>query len=666
MPAEQVSIASGTTFLVSDSAGNITSPGTSGLFIRDTRHLSEYLLRIDGETVVPLQSAVTGPGQSQHYAMLANLKDIPAQSLVVHRVRTLGAQFVDQITVTNYADDRVALTLSLEVDADFADMFEVRGLTQRVPARAGVEVEQHQVAFKDTRYPEQRRTIVDRDPSPDYIGPNRSKYEISLIAGQSWSTTVTVTCVSPRLAEALPSPVEHSDNHNSTASGYLGHPADIDTDDPALERAYLQAVGDLRMLEIPLDSGQSIPAAGLPWYLTIFGRDSLITSLQTLFLDTEIARGTLLTLAAYQSNEENAFRDAEPGKFPHEIRFGELALSSEIPHGRYYGSVDATPLWVILLNEYAKWSSDFDFVQSLLSHAEAAISWIDESGDLDGDGFIEYSRRSSHGLINQGWKDSEDSIRFADGSAAEGPVALVEVQGYACAAKFALAELYDLFNRTQDGDTLRASAESLQANIEDAFWITDEGYYALALDGRKQPVDSLASNPGHLLWCGVPSQSHAEAATERLMSPELFTGWGVRTMSNRMRGYNPISYHNGSVWPHDNSLIAAGMAAYGFAEEACAVANALIDASCHFPLARMPELFAGYDRTRTPFPVDYPDSCSPQAWAAGSIILMTQIMAGVTSTHDSLHVQPLPHGRRLALSGVRHHGRTLNLDCTPG
>ncbi|MBX6342202.1 MAG: amylo-alpha-1,6-glucosidase, partial [Thermomicrobiaceae bacterium] len=428
-----------------------------------------------------------------------------------------------------------------------------------------------------------------------------------------------------------------------------------------LARAWERALRDLAALEIPLDSGHVVPAAGLPWFLAIFGRDAIVASWQTFLLGPRAAQGTLEALAAYQAEADDAFRDAEPGKIPHEIRFGELAVSGAIPHAAYYGSIDATPLWVALLGEYLRWTGDLPLVERLLPAAERAVAWIDRHGDLDGDGLLEYRRRSSWGLENQGWKDSSDSVRFADGRLAEPPIALVEVQGYAYAAKQTLADLYETVGRVEDGARLRAEARELRRRIHDAFWLPREGYYALALDGRKRPVDSVTSNPGHLLWAGAVEEPYAGMVAERLLAPDLFTGWGVRTMSAEMAAYSPISYHNGSVWPHDNALIVAGLRRYGYDVAASAIAEGLIAATRWFDEHRLPELFCGYDRRRTPFPVNYPVACAPQAWAAGSVVLLVQELAGIRPGEGGIAGRPLPQDRALALRGVPWRGRRYDV-----
>jgi glycogen debranching enzyme len=550
----------------------------------------------------------------------------------------------------------------VEIDADFADIFEIRGLAGRPDHRQEYAHCSRGVTISDCRRPAERATSVIFEPQPPRFADSRAEFDLSINPRHAWTLDIKVSWSTARFATGRPAPAAT----RRTTRGYLDDPPDIETDDPALDRAFRQAIHDLKSLEIPLNSGYSIPAAGLPWYQTIFGRDSLLTSLQAMILGPDIARGTLQALAAYQSTDDDAFRDAEPGKIPHEIRFGELALTDQIPHARYYGTADATPLWIMLLRDYSRWTGDLDIVSELLPHAERALEWIIRSGDLDGDGFVEYQRRTPRGLLNQGWKDSRGSIRFADGSIARDPIALVEVQGYVYAAQVALSEIYEELGQHTRTHEVRTAAEHLRSRIDDAFWMSDEGFYALALDGDKRQVDSITSNPGHLLWCGVPDPERASMVTDRLMGPEMFSGWGIRTMSTEMNGYNPVSYHNGSVWPHDNSLILSGFARYGFKNPACRLANAMIETTEQFPSARLPELFSGFLRESTPFPVEYPTPCAPQAWAAGAIILLTQVLAGITPGDKKLDIEPLDHGRKLALRRVGFRGERSDIVCDTG
>ncbi|HET8522504.1 MAG TPA: amylo-alpha-1,6-glucosidase, partial [Thermomicrobiales bacterium] len=518
------------------------------------------------------------------------------------------------------------------------------------------------IVFRDRRQRHGRKTRVQFTPTPDEVSRGRARFALDLPLDEPVVVSVRVDWDLPDISTTAPVPIT-SDEREEPLTKWLRGTPKLLTDDLDLQLAYDRAVRDLAILELDLSSGHAIPAAGVPWYLAIFGRDALITSLQSLLLGPRMAMGTLRTLAAYQAVERSDFRDAEPGKMPHEIRFGELAGTNAVPHARYYGTVDATPLWILLLCEVWRWAGDREFVKEMLPAAERALRWIDEEGDLDGDGLIEYQRRSPHGLENQGWKDSWDSIRFADGSFANSPIALVEVQGYVYAAKRALADLYEDFGRLEDAGRLRKQAARLKALVQQAFWLPSEEYYALALDHAKRPVDSVTSNPGQLLWSGLPDEPYASKVVARLMAPESYSGWGLRTMATTMGAYNPMSYHNGSIWPHDNSLIAAGFWRYGYLDEAARVINDLIAATRRFDDHRLPELFCGYDRAATPFPVDYPVACSPQAWAAGSVVLMVQTLAGIAPSTSELQIQPPPQHRSLRLTNVPFRGaRTREID----
>jgi glycogen debranching enzyme len=663
--ADELSTIAGNVFVVSDSLGNIVHGEAQGLFAADTRYLSHYELRIEVADVVLLRSGSPTRRQSVVYATNSGKKNLPPHALEIYRCRELEDEFFERIELTNRGRETMNIPLGIVCDADFADIFEVRSVSERPRARRKSTADRSALIFQDPRRHMQRQTHVMFNPDPDRFQREQARFQVSLEPGETWALEVRVRCLIPDPETTHPVPIPHSLDEDDLVSDWLVHVPELDTDDAELQLAYRQAIDDIANLEIALDSGHPIPAAGLPWYLAIFGRDSIITSLQCLLTGRRQAYGTLRTLAAYQSREDSDFRDADPGKIAHEIRFGELAMSGAIPHARYYGTVDATPLWLILFRSAVGWSANQDIVAELLPNAEQALAWIDRYGDLDDDGLIEYQRRSEHGLKNQGWKDSWDSVRYADGRFAEGPIALIEVQGYVVTAKRGLADIYDQIGRSEDANRLRKEADRLKQLIHDAFWMPDEGYYAMALDGAKQQVTSVTSNPGHLLWCGVLDQPYAEQVAERLLSPDMFSGWGIRTMATTMRAYNPFSYHNGSVWPHDHSLITAGLARYGLKQHASWMTDAMLEAATHFPNNRLPELFCGYARDRTPFPVDYPVACSPQAWASGAIILMLQTMAGISPHGDRLQVDPLPHGRRLRLNGVRFLGRRFALRCEP-
>jgi glycogen debranching enzyme len=444
----------------------------------------------------------------------------------------------------------------------------------------------------------------------------------------------------------------------------------VRSDADVLEHAYQQAVRDFAALRIAgerLSPDESLLAAGIPWFLALFGRDTLIAALQSLPFQPGYATGALHALARRQGTAVDAQTDEEPGKILHEHRFGQQPRPRFSPRFPYYGTVDATPLFLILLSETYRWTGDRTLVQELRGNAVRALEWIDRYGDRDGDGYLEYHRTGPGGLTNQGWKDSWDSVRFQNGTVATGPIALGEVQGYVYDAKRRMAELFDVLGEPERAAALRRQAAELKARFNRDFWLEVRGYYAEALDGAKRPVDSLTSNAGHLLWSGIADADKARVVADRLLSPELFSGWGIRTMGAGEGGYNPISYHNGSVWPHDTALIAAGLARYGLIA-AARVIGALLEAAEHFPSYRLPELFAGFDRLETGFPVEYPTSSSPQAWAAGSVLLAIQIMLGLqpapASGFDEIVARPLLPQRIgwLRVEGLRLYGTAVDVE----
>jgi glycogen debranching enzyme len=406
--------------------------------------------------------------------------------------------------------------------------------------------------------------------------------------------------------------------------------ARITTDNDMFDRFIDASIRDLHALMMPA-ADSALPAAGIPWYVAPFGRDSLLASCESLMINPEVARGTLLALAQLQAQRNESWRDAEPGKIPHELRVGELARTGHIPHTPYYGTVDATPLFLMTAGGYYRWTLDIETLARIRPALDAALAWISEWGDRDGDGFVEYERRSPAGLRNQGWKDSHDSVVHADGSLARGPIALVEAQGYVYEAKLRIAEVYDGFGEPDRADELRAEARLLRDAFNDAFWDPHEGFFVLALDGRKQQVRTVTSNPAHCLYAGIIDDDKAALVAERLMAADMFSGWGIRTVASSSRAYNPMSYHNGSVWPHDNAIAAAGLKRYGFHAATARIASALFEVASAAHDFRLPELFCGFHRDDSPAIVSYPVACIPQAWAAAAPFLLVQSMMGVSA-----------------------------------
>lgn len=674
-------------FMLSDAHGDIHIDGRGlGLYDTDTRMLSIYDLRLNGIKPVVLRA---GPAASYRgtiqltnpdYLQPASASAAPdaseivlrRQSLGVVRERVIGGGFGERISVQNYTTAPERARLTLRLDADYADIFELRGLVrpargERLPTSG--DGEQIQFAYRGVDGLERRTfvrvspemTLINSDGRAPHSGPVTLELDSTLAPGERVTLTVDVWTEVPEAPEVTSVGAEQAvpaekteDSDNDEETGVPGQPevavrasvsadqpeamhrawrsssAIIETSDVLAARALERASADLRLL---LNSGpaegERYVAAGVPWFSCLFGRDSLFTSLQLLCVRPQIARSTLSILGRLQATEVDDWRDAQPGKILHELRQGELARAGEIPHAPYYGTVDATPLWLMLLDEYERWTGDAELVDRLWPNALAALRWMDEYGDVDGDGLIEYERHSSRGMLNQGWKDSGDAIRNRDGSLAAGPIALVEVQGYAYAARRGLARLARLRGDEALASAQETAAERLRVRFEDMFWMDDVGTYALALDGEKRQVNSIASNAGHALWTGICAPERAASVARVLTGPGMWSGWGIRTLSSDTPGYNPIGYHLGTIWPHDNGICAAGFARYGLFDESKLVAGALLDATVHFREARLPELFCGFERERSPLPVPYPVACSPQAWAAGSLFHLLSATLGM-------------------------------------
>ena len=634
---------SGDMFMLNNAHGDIRPDGRGlGLFLGDTRFLSTYDLLLNGTHPVVLRA---GPAASQHSVIqMANpdLLDQPADadgaevvlrrhSLGVVRDRTIGGGLSERVTVTNYTTLPQRARMTLRLDADYADIFELRGLVRAMRGERLTNAwSSDGLAFSYrgldggvrrttvSLYPHMRRAAVTLPD--DALDTAETTLELDWLIQPGRSETLAIEVRAETLDDGAP--------HAPPQRWPVG--ATIETSHVLAERALERSTADLGLLvnDGP-DQGERYIAAGVPWFSCLFGRDSIITSLQMLAVQPEIARATLSILARLQATKVDEFHDAAPGKILHELRSGELARTNEIPHTPYYGTVDATPLWLILLDEYERWTGDSTLIERLWPNALAALDWLDRHGDLDGDGFIEYQRLSERGLVNQGWKDSADSVRNRDGSLGEGPIALVEVQGYAYAARRGLARLARLRGDEALATSQENAADRLRRRFEDAFWMEDAGTYAMALDGAKQQVDGIASNAGHALWTGIADEKRAVRTAAALTGGGMWSGWGIRTLSADTIGYNPIGYHLGSIWPHDNAICAAGFARYGLFDATRQVAGALFEATAHFREARLPELFCGFERATSPLPVPYPVACSPQAWAAGSLYHLMSAALGL-------------------------------------
>jgi glycogen debranching enzyme len=634
-------------FLVSTAHGDITPPGrcSLGLFHDDTRILSHYALRMRGGP--PSLLSAEAPRTYTAQVDLA-IKDLPfggdawdpKNAVHVRRELVLSDRLHERVTLTSYFKEPLEYWVELALGADFADIFEVRGWQRDGRGEFVAPVwTDRDLAFgyvgRDGRL---LRSVVRFADPPERIAPTGVRWRFALERHAPHRLEWEVSCAEPQVsgghtpaASVAPAPAPLDAARTSLENRYRTWRRECTrwhTDVPKFDVTLRRAVDDLRALYVAVD-GDEVLSAGIPWYSTVFGRDSAITSLQTLSLNPRIARDTLRYLARRQGEREDPFTEEQPGKILHEIRRGEMARAGEIPHVPYFGSVDATPLWLVLLHETWRWTGDLGLVRELLPHAERALTWMDSYGDLDGDGFLEYARSSDKGLINQGWKDSGDGVPFPDGSLPEGPIALVEVQGYAYDAKVRMAELFHALGRPDRALALRSEADRLRRAITGAFWQEDLGTFALALDGRKQPIRTITSNPGHLLWSRVPTAEQARRVTGHLLGPGLFSGWGIRTLSAEHAAFNPMSYHNGSVWPHDNAIAVFGLSLFGRARDALPVVRALHEASGRADFNRLPELFCGMTRQRGVRPVRYPVSCSPQAWASGAFFMLLQGMLGI-------------------------------------
>jgi glycogen debranching enzyme len=659
MAKDTISILDGSTFLVSDLRGDIeASPDQPhGFFFRDTRFLSRWTLTANGSPLDVLSTDENQYFTAQFFLVppTGSVNENPTVSVI--RKRSIGDGFHEDVTVINHGADPLEFELRLDAGADFADLFEVKdALAKKGENSARIEGDTLVLAYRRDDFVRETRIRTSREAELDERGLT---FMLRVDRHSEWNTCIFVQPVTtePKAIKYRHDDEEAKPNIGMSLAEFLQNAPQLATDWDPLEHVYERSLIDLAALrfETTLFPGQPMPAAGLPWFMTVFGRDSLLTSFQALPFVPELAETTLRVLAKYQATEVDDFRDAEPGKILHEIRFGELTHFDERPHSPYYGTADATPLFLILLDEVERWTGNTELVRELEPHARAALAWIDHWGDRDGDGYVEYDRRNKEtGLENQCWKDSWDSIRFADGSVAEGPIATCEIQGYVYDAKVRTARLArEVWGDEGLADRLEGEAEELKRHFNEDFWLGDRGFYALALDGEKRPVDSLTSNVGQLLWSGIVPDDRAELIADQLLGDALFSGWGVRTMAEGEGGYNPIRYHNGTVWPHDNSLIAHGLARYGFREEAARVALATLEAATFFR-HRLPEVFAGYRRGRTSFPVEYPTASSPQAWATGTPLLLLRVLLGLEPDGDELRSDPhLPDKiERIELAGI--------------
>ena len=620
-PAGTVTLVQGSSFCISSRSGDILPDRPHGLFFRDTRFLSRFELRLNGQQPEPLTADSTDPFSATFVLRTRPRPGRADSTLTIMRYRYVGRGMREDIVVSNYGEEPAYCSVEMQIDADFADLFVVKEGRVEPTGDASIESVDGGVDFRWRRGAVRRGAQV-RFSEPAQVAVNLAVFEVIVPPRGTWSTCVQLApvmdegVVEPRYR--CGQPVERAEPQERLQRWRRTVPA-VETDFTPLQFVVRRSAEDLGALRIfdPDYPERAVVAAGAPWFMTLFGRDSLITSWSALIVDPDLALGVLQTLARFQGRNVDPITEEEPGRILHEMRFGE-APSLSLGGGRvYYGTADATPLFVMLLGELRRWGLAREAVDSLLPAANRAMEWIEHFGDRDGDGYVEYQRTSDRGLRNQGWKDSWDAIRYADGRLAQPPITLCEVQAYVYGAYLARAHFAHEMNDADTEARYRAKARDLKTAFNRDFWLDEHGWFAMGLDADKAPLDALASNMGHCLWTGIIDEDKAPLVAERLLSPEMFSGWGVRTLATSMAGYNPISYHNGSIWPHDNAIIAAGLMRYGFVEHAQRVVMGLLDAAAKQGY-RLPELFAGMGRDQVPFPVSYPSSCSPQAWAAAA------------------------------------------------
>jgi glycogen debranching enzyme len=630
----------GETFAVFDRFGDVQplGLGEQGIYHHGTRHLSRLELRLGGRRPMLLSSTVKKENDLLTVD-LANPDLVDARGEVtlargeLHVARTkflwAGALY-ERLRISNFGLRPVETDLSVSFDADFVDIFEVRGSKR---ARRGRRLDDAAeggavVLAYEGLDRALRRTRLQFTPPPGTLG-RQVHFPLALAPRETATITMTVACEGGRSGEPT---VSYEEGFQALAAE-LGAShvmrCQVRSANPDLDEWIARSAADLHMLITETAEGP-YPYAGVPWYSAPFGRDGIITALELMWIAPEIARGVLQFLAAGQATDSVAAQDAEPGKILHEARGGEMAALREVPFGRYYGSVDATPLFVMLADAYWRRTGDGDFLHEIAPHVSRALAWIEGPGDADSDGFVEYARRSDAGLIQQGWKDSHDSVFHADGTLAEGPIALCEVQGYVFAAFQSAAEIAKALGHPDEADAYARKAHALRARFERRFWSEELGSYVLALDGRKRPCEVRASNAGHALWTGVASRAHARRVAETLMGDSSFSGWGIRTLAAGEARWNPMSYHNGSVWPHDNAIIAAGFARYGLHGLVLSLFDAMLEGSEFIDLRRLPELFCGFSRRPGEGPTLYPVACAPQAWASGAVFMLLQAALGLS------------------------------------
>ena len=649
-----VSLVEGSTFALSGRSGDIVPGFPHGFFHADTRYISQLQLRVNGQVLEPLTVASDEPFAAVFVQRTRPRRNMNEASLLLQRARELVDGMRESIKITNYESIDVTCRLEIAIDADFANVFEVKEdrLEHRGEHSSRIDGPVVRLSHRDGSH---ERALNVHTTDAVAVTAQLLRWDVSLPARSSWSTVV----------EFVPGldPFRRLPSHDDAAEpmqrlqAWRRQVPTLRCDYPPLVQSVSRSQEDLGALRMVDEaSGRTVVAAGAPWFMTLFGRDSLLTSWMGLIDDVQLAQDVLETLALYQGTQVNLQTEEQPGRIMHEMRAGSVMMPGYGNKSVYYGTVDATPLFVMLMGELRRWGLASESVDHLMPHADAALAWIKDYGDRDGDGFVEYERLNEHGLVNQGWKDSHDAMRFRDGRIAEGPIALSEVQGYTYSAYLARAHFADEANDIAMAADYRARAAELKRKFNEQFWMEDEQYFALALDGDKNQINSITSNPGHCLWTGIVDEDKAPMVAKRLMSDEMFCGWGVRTASSEMGAYNPLSYHNGSLWPHDNAIVAAGLMRYGFVEEAHRIILGCLDLAAASSF-RLPELAGGVDRIEINAPVSYPTSCSPQAWSAASTLLFLRTM---------LRLDPwIPQGKLWLAPALPPQIRHLRVDNIP-
>ncbi|MGH7052732.1 MAG: amylo-alpha-1,6-glucosidase [Stellaceae bacterium] len=629
---------------VTDPDGQIRWPSNSGFFVWDTRVISAWAIFANGEEWELLNSGAITHFAAQSFltnpAIATEEGKIAARSLLLELGRSIAEGAIhEDIDITNHGRSAAHFNLEIAIRCDFADLSEVKGgnIVRRGRITGGWSDTKAELTV-DYRNRDFRRELTvtrRRNSAPCVYANGRISFAVALAPGETWHTCLEYAVFDGRRRHHLP-----AECIDRVSRSQLIEPLKkwreaalkIDAANEDFQALYDQGIEDMAALRLPVPGThhlEFVPAGGIPWFVALFGRDSLIVALQNALVYPDFARGALDVLGRFQARERDDYRDAEPGKIAHEMRYGELAHFKRVPHTPYYGTADATPLYLIVLHTAWRWTGDRALIERHLDTAERCLAWIEHYGDRDGDGFQEYQTRSTAGYENQGWKDAGDAVVDPDGNPVKGPKATCELQGYVYDAWNRMAEVYDALGRKEPAGALRARAAALYRRFNEIFWDEESGFYAYCLDGAKKKVLTVASNPGHLLWSRMVPKERAGRVIARLLQKDMWSGWGVRTLSSGNPAYNPSSYQRGSVWPHDNGIIALGFRHYGFAAEAAQVARAVVEAGGFFAAYRMPELYAGVDRDKSKFPILYPDANVPQAWAAGTVFFLLQTLLGV-------------------------------------